>query len=170
MKISTLNLQASHTSSEHDFDFLQGKWTVKNRKLISRLSNCKDWIEFDSELHMKKSLNGFGNIENFYAKINSEIFEGMAIRLFNRDTKLWKIYWIDSNSLTMDEKPVTGSFENGIGKFYTYDIFNESEILVIYQWDTTNSLHPIWSQAFSNDNGKTWEWNWIMTLTKIENK
>jgi hypothetical protein len=168
MKTSILNIQPSSTSSENDFDFLQGKWKVNNQKLTSKLSNCSEWIEFESELHMKKSLNGFGNIENFYANSNDEPFEGIAIRLFNKVTKLWKIYWIDSNGLTMDEKPVTGSFKNGIGKFYTNNVFNETEILVIYQWDTSNPIHPIWSQAFSIDNGKTWEWNWKMTLTKIE--
>jgi len=39
---------------------------------------------------------------------------------------------------------------------------------VLYQWNKTNPEHPIWSQAFSPDNGKTWEWNWEMVLTKIE--
>ncbi|MES2544716.1 MAG: hypothetical protein V4548_07515 [Bacteroidota bacterium] len=163
-----LNIKPSLTSSEIDFDFLQGKWKVQNRMLKARLANNNEWIEFESELHMKKNLNSYGNIENFYLVNNGEPFEGMAIRLFNKETKLWKVYWVDSNGLTMDEKPVTGSFENGIGKLYTYDIFNKKEILVLYQSDATIPEHPKWSQAFSTDNGKTWEWNWKMELTKIE--
>jgi hypothetical protein len=91
----------------------------------------------------------------------------MAVRLYNPKTRLWKVYWMDSNNGTMDENPVTGSFVNGIGKFYTNDVFNKIPILVLYQWNATNPDHPIWSQAFSKDNGKTWEWNWEMTLTKI---
>jgi hypothetical protein len=163
-----LDIKPSTTSSENDFDFLQGKWKVHNRKLNSRLTNSDEWTEFEAELHMKKTLNGFGNLENFYSNNNGEPYEGMAIRLFNKASKLWKIYWIDSSGTTMDEKPVTGSFENGLGKFYTNDIFNEKEILVIYQWDATNSEHPKWSQAFSTDNGKMWEWNWKMELSRIE--
>ncbi|MGH2667372.1 hypothetical protein [Flavobacterium sp.] len=167
-KTKTLDIKPSTTSSETDFDFLQGKWKVHNRMLKSRLSNSNEWIEFDAELHMKKTLNGYGNIENFYSDNNGTPFEGMAIRLFNKETKLWKIYWVDSNGTTMDEKPVTGSYENGLGKFYANDIFNEKEILVLYQWDATNPEHPKWSQAFSTDEGKTWEWNWKMELTRIE--
>jgi hypothetical protein len=68
----------------------------------------------------------------------------------------------------MDEHPVTGSFENGVGKLYTNDVFNDIPILVLYQWDARNSEHPEWSQALSTDDGKTWEWNWKMTLTRIE--
>jgi hypothetical protein len=67
----------------------------------------------------------------------------------------------------MDTEPVTGSFENGIGKFYVKDTFNDKPILILYQWNVTNPEHPIWSQASSTDNGKTWEWNWEMTLTRI---
>jgi hypothetical protein len=167
-KETTLEIKPSTTSSENDFDFLQGKWKVHNRMLKTRLANSDEWIEFEAELHMKKTLNGFGNLENFYSNNNENPFEGMAIRLYNKETRLWKIYWIDSNGMAMDEKPVTGSFENKVGKFYAKDIFNGKEIIVLYQWDATNSAHPKWSQAFSTENGKTWEWNWKMELTKIE--
>jgi hypothetical protein len=162
-----MNIQASSTSNKNDFDFLQGKWAVKNKKLKTRLDNCTEWLEFNSELHMHKTLNGMGNIENFYATFDDAPFEGMAIRLFNPKTKLWKIYWVDTSACLMDENPVTGSFEAGIGKFYATDIFNETPILILYQWDATNRNEPIWSQAFSTDEGKTWEWNWVMNFTKI---
>jgi hypothetical protein len=59
---------------------------------------------------MHKTLNGLGNIENFFATFDGEAFEGMAIRLFNPKTKLWKIYWVDTSSCMMDENPVCGSF------------------------------------------------------------
>ena len=163
-----LNSKPSATSSEKDFDFLEGKWSVHNRMLKARLSNNHEWNEFESELHLRKTINGIGNVENYYATFNNEPFEGMAVRLFNPKTKLWKVYWMDSNNGTMDENPVTGSFENGMGKFYATDVFNDIPILVLYQWDATNPMQPKWSQAFSTDNGKSWEWNWEMTLTKMK--
>lgn len=163
-----LDIKPSPTSSQNDFDFLQGKWKVHNRKLKTRLTGSTEWDEFESELHMRKTLNGLGNVENYYAIFNEKPFEGMAIRLFNPQTKLWTIYWVDSNGATMDEHPVTGSFEKAIGKFFTNDIFNDKPIVVLYQWDATNPKQPIWSQAFSEDEGKTWEWNWVMKLTRIE--
>lgn len=33
-------------------------------------------------------------------------------------------------------------------------------------WDTTDTDHPTWNQAFSVDNGQTWECNWLMTYTR----
>lgn len=167
MATETLEIKPSATSSEKDFDFLEGKWKVHNKMLKSRLDNSKEWVEFESELHLRKTLNGIGNVENYYATFDGKSFEGMAVRLFNPKTKLWKVYWMDSNNGTMDEVPVTGSFENGVGKFYAEDVFNNQKIRVLYQWNAANPEHPIWSQAYSTDNGKTWEWNWEMTLTKI---
>jgi hypothetical protein len=162
--IDIANLLPSSTSSKNDFDFLEGVWNVKNRKLKTRLNNCRDWEEFESEIHMRKTL--MGNIENYYATFNGEPFEGIAVRLFNPSTTLWTIYWIDNINPEMDKNPVVGSFENGFGKFYTNAVFNHKNILVIYQWNVTNPNNPIWSQAFSEDGGITWEWNWEMHLNK----
>lgn len=161
-----LTVTPSSASAQNDFDFLQGEWKVKNRKLRERLSNSTQWNEFESILHMKKT--GLGNVENYFATFNGKPFEGLAVRLFNPQTKLWTIYWMDTNSPVMDQHPVTGSFENGVGKFYATDRFTEKDIVIVYQWDTRNPEHPVWSQAFSPDNGKTWEWNWEMLLTRIK--
>jgi len=165
---SEMNLEIipSQTSSSTDFDFLEGKWKVHNRKLRTRLNNSNEWDEFESTLHMRKALNNMGNVENYYATFDGKPFEGMAVRLFSPQTKLWTVYWIDTGGMVMDKHPVTGSFKNGIGKFYARDIFNGKEIVVLYQWDATNPIEPVWSQAFSADNGKTWEWNWEMKLSK----
>jgi hypothetical protein len=162
-----LSIKPSASSSRHDFDFLPGKWEVHNRKLKKRLEGNNEWEEFKAELHMRKTLGGFGNVEHYYTIIDGKPFEGMAIRLFDPAAKLWTIHWIDSRSCTMDEHPVTGSFENNVGKFYASDHFNGRPIIMLYQWDATDPEHPKWSQAFSPDNGQTWEWNWEMLLTRI---
>jgi len=38
----------------------------------------------------------------------------------------------------------------------------------LFHWDKTDIDNPIWSQAFSTDNGKTWEWNWYMYTNRIK--
>lgn len=161
-----LNIQPSATSSKDDFDFLVGTWNVENRKLVDRLSNSDEWIEFDAVLEMRKTLLGIGNFETFTAEIDGKPFAGEAVRLFDPTTRLWSIYWADSNFGKLDANPVIGSYEGSVGKFYTRDKFGEKEIIVLYQWDKSDPEHPIWSQAFSADEGETWEWNWYMTLSK----
>jgi hypothetical protein len=54
----------SPTSSNHDFDFYEGKWKLRNRKLKTRLNNSTEWTEFESTQEMYRVLNGLGNIDN----------------------------------------------------------------------------------------------------------
>jgi hypothetical protein len=163
-----LQIQASARSSSDDFNFLVGPHTVRHKKLKSRLSNSKEWIEFDGTHFQELILNGIGNIEQHHmTSDSSQPVDGMALRLFNTRTRLWTIYWADSETGCLGT-PVTGSFENGIGHFYAKDYFDCRAILVQFKWDLTNVNKPIWSQAFSIDNGNTWEWNWHMYFTKTD--
>jgi len=66
--------------------------------------------------------------------------------------------------------PVVGSFENELAHFFTKDNFVGKEILVVFRWNISDKENPIWSQAFSEDNGKTWEWNWYMYFCKMKKK
>ncbi len=159
---------ASKSSTQNDFDFLVGKWNIHNKKLKSRLSNSNDWIEFEAVQEMRKVLTGMGNVEIISATIDDKPYEGMAIRLFNRATKLWSIYWADNSLGTMDN-PVVGSFEHGIGTFFGKEILNGKEVILQFRWDATKPEKPVWSQAFSADHGRTWEWNWYMYFTRRGN-
>jgi hypothetical protein len=116
---------------------------------------------------MYKVLNGMGNIDNIYTTLNGNPFEGMSIRFFNPETRLWSIHWADTSTLKLD-KPTVGSFDNGFGHFFSQDTLNGKKIIVVYRWDIRDKEKPVWSQAFSDNNGKNWEWNWYMYFTKTD--
>ena len=163
----TLAIQASATSSEHDFDFLVGDWKLRNRKLKSRLTHSDEWTEFESAVEMHQILGGKGNIDKYTELVSGKPYEGVALRLFNAKTKLWSIYWADSNSGALDP-PVVGSFANKVGHFFARDTYKGQNIIVVFRWDVRNPLRPIWSQAFSTGEGKTWEWNSINVSERIK--
>jgi hypothetical protein len=64
------------------------------------------------------------------------------------------VWWIDCFG---------GSVLCGFGK----DTLNGKPILVVFRWDARNKERPIWGQAFSQDNGKTWEWNFFNVCERI---
>jgi len=161
-----LKITASSKSNEKDFDFYEGSWIIKNRRLKNRLCNSNEWLEFEAKQEMKIILLGFGNTDNFIANFNGEPFEGRTIRLFDPKTKLWSMYWTDSSNPIL-QPPTVGSFIKGIGKFYCLDTFEGQDIIVEFLWDKTDIENPIWSQAFSIDNGKSWETNWYMYMKRI---
>ena len=163
---TSLPITASGDSSARDFDFLSGKWRVHNKKLRSRLTQCTEWFEFEASCEMQIILNGLGNRDCFRAELDAKPFEAIALRLFNPASRLWSIYWADSRTGVL-EPPVVGSFEKNIGQFYARDAWHGIPIIMHFHWDKTNPDVPVWSQAFSADEGQTWEWNWYMTMHRV---
>jgi hypothetical protein len=163
-----LIVRPSAVSSPHDFDFIAGWHNVHHKILRSRLSNSKDFDEYDARQEMHLVLNGIGDIETHYLhKEDGSLLEGVALRLFNPSTRLWSIYWVNSDDGIL-QPPVTGSFDAGVGRFYGKDSYKGKPILVQYLWDARNVDRPVWQQAFSTDNGKTWEWNWYMYFSRSD--
>lgn len=148
-----------------DFDFLQGRWLIHHKKLAERLTGCLTWHEFETPAANQLILGGLGNIDQ--CRIESGIFyEGTSLRLFDKDSGLWRIYWMDTNGATLFP-PVEGSFSDSVGLFRGRDQHNDIPVLVEFRWDKTNPKNPIWQQSFSADNGNTWEVNWYMYFSRI---
>lgn len=163
-----LEITPSKTSSARDFDFLAGKWTMHNKKLKTRLNNSTEWEEFEStDENMGSILNGIGNMDFYRTTFNDKPFEGLTVRLFNPKTRLWSLYWVPSDTGIMDP-PVVGSFEGNIGLFYGKDVFEGKPVLVVFRWDKSDPDNPVWSQAFSPDNGHTWEWNYTNVSHRVK--
>jgi len=165
-----LMISASPGSSHSDFDFLVGKWKMYHRRLNKRLENCKDWTEFESTDSNYKILSGTADMDVLSTTqlpgLEGKLFEGVTLRLFDPKTRLWRLYWVASNVGVLDP-PVVGSFENNVGHFFAKDTFNGRNIIMVFRWDVRDKEHPVWSQAFSPDNGKTWEWNWYNVSERI---
>ena len=166
-----LLIKASLTSSPNDFDFLVGKWKMYHRRLDKRLENCKEWTEFESVDSNYKILSGTADMDIYSTTqmpgLEGKMFEGITLRLFDPKTRLWRLYWVASNVGVLDP-PVVGSFENRVGHFFAKDTFNGKNIIMVFRWDVRDKDHPIWSQAFSPDNGKTWEWNWYNVSYRVQ--
>ena len=168
MPNSDLKITPSKTSSSHDFDYLVGKWTMHNKHLKERLKNSHEWTEFESTDENHNILNGVGNTDIFKSTgADGKPYEGLTVRLFNPKTRLWSLYWAASDKGTMDP-PVIGSFDGNIGKFYGRDVYEGTPILFVFVWDKTDRNNPVWSQAFSTDKGKTWEWNFTNISHRVK--
>jgi len=158
----------SATSSAKDFDFLAGKWTMDNKKLKTRLNGCTEWTTFQSsDENLGTILHGVGNLDFYRTNFDGKPYEGLTLRLFNPKTKLWSLYWVASDVAVLDP-PVVGSFEGSVGMFYAKDTFQGKPILMVFKWDKTDPDNPVWSQAFSADNGRSWEWNYTNTSHRIK--
>jgi len=164
---SQMNAQspASQRDGQRDFDFNIGVWRTRIKRLQHPLTGSKEWIEVNGTVTVSKVWQGRANLEEIEADGPAGHIEGVTLRLYNPESRQWYLYWANSKSGTLGT-PNVGEFKNGRGEFYSQDQFNDRTILVrqIYSDITPNSYH--FEQAFSDDGGKTWEPNWVASLTR----
>lgn len=150
-----------------NFDFLIGKWTVRNKRLKERLKNCTEWIEFPAEMETKPILNGLGLIDEMKSSHFGNDFIGFSIRLVDPKTNIWKIYWADtSNPENYLKEQVGGEFKNGIGVFYGKEQYQGKEYKLRFTWKKYSVNKAQWEQAYFDELKNEWETNWIMEFTK----
>ena len=142
----------------HDFDFLRGSWRVYNRRLLKRLQEADEWETFEAMTPENAPvLDGLGNIDELHSE-DGPI--GMSLRLFNRETGQWSIYWVSHRDGVL-QPPVVGGFKDGVGIFDGADVWDGKPIRVRFTWSDITPTSARWEQAFSPDGGKTWETNWF---------
>src|SRR5262245_26155218 len=62
--------------------------------------------------------------------------------------------------------PMTGRFLGGVGEFHGEESVRGVKVLCRFRWTRPGVDVARWEQAFSEDGGKTWEANWIMTFIR----
>ena len=151
----------------HDFDFQTGRWRIQNQRLKERLKSSTEWETFEARGEAQLLPSGLGNMDSFMTE-HWPGYVGMSLRLYNPRTRKWKIYWA-SNRIDGFEPPVEGCFDaNGVGVFEGHQELDGRPILARFTWSQITRTTARWEQDFSPDEGKTWEKNWIMTMTRVE--
>ncbi len=150
---------------QRDFDFWIGSWKVHNRRLVHPLTGSSVWVEFEGTVVARPVWGGRANADEFEADSPTGHIEGMTVRTYNAKSRQWSIYWA-SAAKGVFERPMIGQFNNGRGEFFDQEEFEAKAIYVRFLWSDIRPDSCRWEQAFSDDGGKTWETNWIMTFTR----
>jgi hypothetical protein len=166
-KATETKAQTEGAPSQHDFDFLVGRWTVQHRRLKHRLAHSAEWEAFPGTCQSSPVLGGQGNVDDNVLETPAGPYRAVTLRSFDPRTKSWSIWWLDSRHPHELDPPVVGGFRNGVGRFLAKDTFNGRPIIVRYIWSDITPQSAKWQQAFSDDGGKTWETNWIMQFYRI---
>lgn len=154
-----------------DFDFLLGHWRVENRRLQQRLQGNDDWEVFSATSNNQRLSAGIGNYDDFIPETWRRGFVGMSLRIFNPETALWSIYWLDNATGGLDpagilRPPVVGKFTGAVGVFEGEEELDGKLVKVRYRWSDIAHNSARWEQAMSADGGATWEMNWEMLFER----
>ena len=148
----------------HDFDFVDGEWNVINHRLAQRGVGSMDWETFPATSWAKVLLGGVTNVDEI--KFPTKGWSGMTVRHFELARRQWNICWVNSRDGKMDFPGQLGGFDGDVGLFYGTDTDEGKPVKVVYRWERQGTKNARWEQAFSYDEGKTWETNWVIELKK----
>jgi hypothetical protein len=148
---------------QHDFDFNFGVWKTHIRRLQKPLTGSRTWTDYDGTFQVSKVWGGRASLFELEASGLAWHIEGVGLRLFNPQSHQWSLNWANGTDAVMTT-PMVGRFANGVGQFYDQEEFQRRIIMTRNGFSaiTLNSNH--FEQAFSDDAGRTWETNWIMTF------
>jgi hypothetical protein len=158
-------MSTSSADGRHDFDFYFGRWNIHNERLVKRLAGCQEWETFAATQRCQPVLGGLGNLDDFVTAWRGG-YHGMTLRLFAPATRQWSIYWASDRDGVL-EPPVVGRFVDGVGTFIGRDQHEGTPVLARFVWSHITATSARWEQALSADDGKTWETNWRMTMTRL---
>ena len=149
-----------------DFDFLLGTWRTHYRILKVRLKNSHQWYDCYGTSVVRPFWDGYGNLEDGDLRCSGSHIVGMTLRLYDAGTREWSLWW-GTKTRGLVPPPQVGRFDaGGVGRFYARDRHAGRPIIVRFTWRRLPGNRPYFEQAFSPDDGKTWETNWTTVYTR----
>jgi len=151
---------------QHDFDWDIGTWKSHISRLQNPLTGSTTWAEMDGLTVVRKLWNGRANLAEVKADGPTGHTELLALRLYDPKAHEWSVNFATPKGGTLGI-PLIGHFEGERGEFFDQEQFNGRTVMVRFIFVSISPTSAHSEQAFSADNGKTWETNFRTTYTRM---
>jgi hypothetical protein len=158
---------SAQRDGQHDFDFNFGTWKTHIKRLQHPLTGSSTWVTLDGTVVVRKVWDGRAQLEEVEADGPASHHESLSLFLYHPQSHQWTIHFAGSTDGALSP-PATGEFRNGRGEFYDQEPYNGRAILVRIIWSDISADSHRFEQSFSDDGGKTWEPNFVATLTRVK--
>jgi hypothetical protein len=157
---------AQARDGSRDFDFEIGRWTTHLSRRLHPLTGSTTWVEYDGTTVVRPVWNGRGNLVELDVTGPAGHIEALSLRLYNPETRQWSLNFANVASGTLGG-PTVGGFVGGRGEFYDRESLGGRPIVVRFVIVPVGRDTVRFEQAFSGDDGKTWEVNWVAVDTRV---
>ena len=149
-----------------DFDWELGTWHTSVRVLADPLSDSEDrWLEFEGTSVVRPLLDGRANVVELRVSGPAGEISGLNLRLFEPAEQQWSATFAGLRDGTLTPS-VRGRFRDGIGEFHGDDELGGRPVRVRFVIQRQGPDRATFTQAFSDDEGLTWETNWVAVDTR----
>jgi len=166
MQASTRNIRPA--DGQHDFDWEIGHWTTQLRRRLHPLSGSDEWATYEGTTTVRPVWDGRANLVELDVRGAAGRIQALSLRLYNPERGEWSLHSAGASSGEMSP-PSVGRFRDGRGEFLSREVFDGRPILVRFVIEPAGREGAeSWrfEQAFSADEGRSWEVNWIAIDTR----
>lgn len=149
----------------HDFDFELGTWSTHLTLLPAPLTGSTEWVEGTGTSVVRPIWEGLANLVELTAELPFGQLHALSLRLFDPATEQWSLNVATARGGTMSP-PLVGGFVDGMGEFTGREDMDGRPVLVRFLITPEGPDTIRFEQAFSTDDGATWETNWIAIDTR----
>ena len=159
--------QRAATDGQGDFDWELGSWRTSVQVLAEPLSDSEDeWLRFDGTSVVRPLMDGRANVVELRISGPAGQINGLNLRLYEPTAQRWSSTFVNLRD-GMLTPSVFGTFTDGVGEFYGDDQLDGRPIKVRFTVERQGPSRARFEQAFSDDDGATWETNWIAIDRRI---
>lgn len=167
---SSPSTSAQQALAEQDgqasFDFEIGTWKTHIARRLHPLTGSTAWAQYDGTSVVHKLWDGRANLVELKADGPAGHLELASLRLYDPGSHQWSLNVANSSDGTLG-MPTVGGFKDGRGEFYDHETYAGRPIIVRFVISDITRNSARFEQAFSVDDGKTWEVNWVAIDTRI---
>jgi hypothetical protein len=156
---------AAYRDGAHDFDFNIGTWRTHIKAMRDPLGSTA-WGEMTGTVTVRKIWGGKASMEEIEAGNQDTHFEGLTLFLYNPQSHQWSQTWVDSSDGAINKSAI-GEFKDGRGELVSQDTMHGRTVLIRDVWSDIQPNSHHFEESFSVDNGKTWQPDFIASLTRI---
>ena len=148
--------------AQHDFDFEFGRWTAKLTRRLHPLTGSEEWVAYEGTSVVHPLWQGKANV----GELDVNGAAGLTLRLYDPAARRWTIRFASSRDGELTPGLV-GGFTEGRGEFHDQETLDGRPICVRFVFSEITRDTFRFEQAFSPDEGRTWEVNWVATFARI---
>ena len=148
------------------FDSHIGTWHTSLRRLKHPLTHSTTWLAYEGTTTVREVLRGRANLVELEVAGEAGRIDGVSLRLYDPRMGQWTLNYANLADGTL-ATPAVGRFEGSRGEFYNDEKIGGRDVRVRFVIEPQGPEVIRFEQAFSIDNGRTWEVNWIATDTRV---
>jgi hypothetical protein len=150
---------------QHDFDFELGSWTTELSRLVSPLTGSSEWAQYRGISQVRSIWDGAANLVELDVEGDAGRIRALSLRLYDPASREWSLHSASIRGGGISP-PAVGRFIDGRGEFLSEEELDGRPILVRFVISDITPTSCRFEQSFSDDDGASWEVNWIAVDTR----